>query len=360
MTAATSLIPGLDEIVKNGDPKRRAEAARGISELFFKGAAHFRPDHVDLFDGFLINLVPYTEPAARAGLAERLSVLANAPRGLAGQLAREEEITIAGPLLRRSPVLDEKSLIEIARARGQPHLLAMSERPMLSPGLTDVIVRRGDRETVRRAAGNAGARFSQAGYSTLIKRAGQDGVLTLTVGQRADLGDQQLRDLLAGSIDIVRRRLFEVVKPERQAAIKQAMSEISGTPERIESRRDFAPAQRAILALHGAGELNEAALLGFAKTHKYEESVAALSALSAVKIATLDRLIAGDRDDPILVLGKALGLEWATVRALVLLRLGPSRVPSPTDIENTRLNFGRLMPATAERVVSFWQTRAPA
>ena len=50
MTAATSLIPGFDEIVKNGDPKRRAEAARRISELFLKGAAHFRPEHVDLFD----------------------------------------------------------------------------------------------------------------------------------------------------------------------------------------------------------------------------------------------------------------------------------------------------------------------
>ena len=97
-----------------------------------------------------------------------------------------------------------------------------------------------------------------------------------------------MKDLLAGSIDVVRRRLFEVVKPGRQAAIKQAMSEISGVPEPVESRRDFAPAQRAILALHSAGELNEAALLGFAKAYKYEESVAALSAMSAVKIATLD------------------------------------------------------------------------
>ena len=179
MTVAASLIPGLDEIVKNGDPKRRAEAARRIAELFLQGAAHFRPDHVDLFDGILIGLVPHTELAARADLAERLSVLANAPRGLVGQLAREDEISIAGPLLRRSPVIDEKALIEIARMKGQGHLLAMSERPMLSTDLTDVIVRRGDREVVRRAAGNAGALFSQSGYSALIKRAGHDGVLTL-------------------------------------------------------------------------------------------------------------------------------------------------------------------------------------
>jgi len=41
-----------------------------------------------------------------------------------------------------------------------------------------------------------------------------------------------------------------------------------------------------ILALHGAGELNEAALFGFAKAYKYEESVAALSALSGSPVSS--------------------------------------------------------------------------
>ena len=71
-------------------------------------------------------------------------------------------------------------------------------------------------------------------------------------------------------------------------------------------------------------------------------------------------LIAGDRHDPILIVGKALGLEWATVRALILLRLGPSRVPAPADIEGARVNFGRLMPSSAERAATFWRTRPSA
>ena len=360
MAVAASLIPGLDEIVRQGDPKRLAEAGRRITELFLQGAANFRPDHIDLFDGILIDLVPHAEIVARVDLAERLSLLGNAPRTLVAHLAREDEILIAGPLLRRSPVIDEQALVEIARSKGQGHLLAMSERPELSPDITDVIVRRGDRDVVRRAAGNAGAVFSNAGYSALIRRAGQDGVLTLTVGQRDDLTGPQLKSLLEGSVDIIRRRLFEVVKPGRQAAIKLAMSEISDVLEVVESRRDFEPAQRTILALHRAGELNEAALLGFAKGHKYEEAVAALSAMSGVKIATLDRLIAGDRYDPILIIGKTLDLEWPTVRALILLRLGPSRVASPADIESARVNFARLMPSTAARVVGFWQTKQSA
>jgi uncharacterized protein (DUF2336 family) len=355
-----SLIPGLDDIVRNGDPKRRTEAARKISELFLAGAAQFRPAHVDLFDGILTSLVPHTEIAARSGLAERLSVLGNAPPALVNQLAREDEILVAGPLLRRSLVVAEPTLIEIARMKGQSHLLAMSERPQLSHGVTDVIVRRGDREVVRRVAGNAGAHFSQTGYSSLIKRAGGDGVLTLSVGQRADLSVPQLKDLLSGSADIVRRRLFEVARPDKKAAINQAMVEIIGAPKQSAIRRDFAPAQRAVLALHHAGELNEAALLGFAKAHKYEESVAALSAMSGAGISTIDRLIVGDRHDPILILGRAAGLEWATVRALIVLRLGPRRVPSATDIEEARLNFERLAPSAAQRVLGFWQTRQSA
>ena len=360
MAWSPSLIPGLDDIVKNGDPRRRADAAHKISELFLGNAAQFKPAHVDLFDGILTGLVPHTEIASRADLSERLSMLGNAPPALVDLLAREDEISIAGPLLRRSPVVAEPTLIEVARMKGQDHLLAMSERPKLPAGVTDVIVRRGDREVVRRVAGNAGAQFSQTGYSSLIKRAGGDGVLTLTVGQRDDLSAPQLKDLLAGSVELVRRRLFEVAKPDKKAAINHAMTEIIGAPKQSAIRRDFAPAQRAILALHHAGELNEAALLGFAKAHKYEECVAALSAMSAVRIATIDRLIMGDRHDPILIMGRATGLEWATTRALIVLRLGPGRVPSATDIEEARLNFERLAPATAQRVVNFWQTRQSA
>jgi len=355
--AAASLIPGLDGIVRHGDPARRAEAARRISELFFEDAAKLRASHVALFDDILIGLVPYVETVARAELAERFSLIANAPRALVGQFARENEILVAGPVLRRSLVLDDDVLLDVARLKGQGHLLAMAERNALSTGLTEIMVRRGDREVVRRTAGNAGAAFSATGYQALIKRAAQDGVLTLAVGQRGDLPDAHLKELLSASLDVVRRRLFDLARPERQAAINRAMNEISDVPDTVTSTRNFVPAQHTILTLHKAGKLNEAALLGFAKSFAYEEAVAALAALSGVGIATLDRLMSGDRHDPILIVGKTIGLEWATVRALVLLRLGPHRVPAPADIENVRVNYARLMPSTSDRVVSFWKTR---
>jgi uncharacterized protein (DUF2336 family) len=350
----------LDEIVRRGDPKRLAEVSRGIADLFVQGAPNFQTRHVELFDHILTGIVPQTEVAARAEVAERISAIANAPPTLIGQLAREDDILVAGPVLRRSPVLEKQALVEIAGMKGQNHLLAMTERLKLPPELTDVMVRRGERDVVRRAAGNAGAMFSPIGYSALVKRAARDGVLTLTVGQRNDLPDRLLKELLAGSVDAVRRRLFDMAEPGRQAAVAKAMSEMSGKPRLPDKQRDFAPAQRTILSLYRAGDLNEAALLGFAKSYRYTESVAALSATSGVPIATVDRLMSGERHDPILIIAKAIGLEWPTVRALILLRLGPARMPASADIESVRTNYMRLMPSTAERVVSFWRARETA
>ncbi|MBR1129411.1 DUF2336 domain-containing protein [Bradyrhizobium iriomotense] len=357
MTVATSLIPGLDAIVKRGDPRRRGEIARAIAELFFQDPTRLGPELIDLFDDLLIDLVPHAELTSRVDLAERFSRLDNAPPHLVNQFARENEIMVAGPVLRRSPVLATAALVEIARLKGQGHLLAMTERPVLPVVVTDVLVERGDRDVVRRAAGNAGAVFSPGSYSELIKRAAQDGVLTLKIGQRSDLSGEHLKELLNGTLDVIRRRLSSVVNPVRQVEIKRAMAAIEEAALPPGPRRDFSAAQRTVLTLHREGHLGESALLGFAKAHKYEESIASLSAMAGIRISILDRLIGGDRYDPILILGRVLNLGWPTVRALILLWYGPNRTPADADIEAARVNFTRLMPTTAERVVNFWRNR---
>jgi len=358
MATALSIIPELDDIVSSGDSRRQVEVVRKLSDLFAKGAAQFKPQHVELFDGILIGLVPLVELDVRAHLAEQLAPIANAPPALVGLLVHEDEISISGPILRASPLIDEPTLIEIATSKGQGHLFAISERATLAPLVTDVIVRRGDQDVVRSVANNSGARFSPTGFSGLITRASDDGALALAVGRRNDITQQQLKELLEHSADIVRRRLFDMASPTRKVAINQAMIGIGSAPASRNGARDFARAQREVLTLSYAEQLDEAALQAFAKEHKYEETVAALSLLTGVSLTIIDNLIRGDRHDPILIMGKSLGLQWATVRAIIVARIGPGR-PSPSvpEMEEARMNYERLVPATAQRVLKFWQKR---
>ena len=84
--------------------------------------------------------------------------------------------------------------------------------------------------------------------------------------------------------------------------------------------RDFATAERLVAQLSAKGELNEAALLAFAKQRKYEETVVALAKLSQSTIEVVRPLMQSLRDDGVLIPCKAAELTWDTVYAVLECR----------------------------------------
>ena len=84
--------------------------------------------------------------------------------------------------------------------------------------------------------------------------------------------------------------------------------------------------------------------------------MAALSALCGVPIESVDRLTGGERPDPVLILCKAVGFGWPTVRAIIAAQPGNKSV-SNQMLDAAYSNFERLSPSTAQRVVRFWQVR---
>jgi uncharacterized protein (DUF2336 family) len=356
--AAKAFLPDLEEVIRDVSPERTARAVRQIGVLFAQGAEHFNPEHVALFDGVLKSLLAQTDGAARAELALRLASLVNAPPAVVRELVQDDAIRIAGPLLKNSPLVDETTLIEVARKKGQQHLLAISKREAISPNVTDVIVSRGERVVARSVARNATAAFSEQGYSSLVERAADDGTLAIAMGQREDLPTPLLQKLLSEAADLVRRKMFEAASPEQKTRLARTMVEM-GDGDAQNVQRDFAAAQRAVVVLHKAGRLNQEALIRFARDRKYEEAVAALSALSGLTVETVDQVVCGGKRDSVLILGRAIRLDWATVRALLALRLPPGRALSAVDAESARVSFERLALPTAQRVMKFWKERPP-
>jgi uncharacterized protein (DUF2336 family) len=149
MLATSPPLPNLDDIVKGVSPERRAVAVRKLGTLFAQGADRFNEQHVALFDGILKGLLFQTGSEVRADLSLRIASLVNAPPQVVRELAQDDEIRVCGPLLQASRLIDEATLIEIARLKGQGHLLAISQRAAISENITDVILRRGEREVVR-------------------------------------------------------------------------------------------------------------------------------------------------------------------------------------------------------------------
>jgi uncharacterized protein (DUF2336 family) len=356
MSSAASLIPELEEALQHGSPKRRADMLQRITALFVDGASRYSEAHVEIFDDVLGRLVVEIETKARAELARRLAPLNNAPVGVVRQLAQDDDISVAGPVLRRSQRLAETDLVELARTKSQAHLLAISGRPGIGEAVTDVLVRRGDRQVARMVADNQRARLSEMSFVTLVKRAERDGILAEKVGVRPDIPPRLFRDLLMQATEVVRRRLLASAKPETQAEIRRVLVQVADEVAAETAPRDYTQAIRTVLALHEADKLDETRVADFAKRGCYEETAAALSVLSAVPMDVLDRLMTDERPDPVLILGKAIGFGWPSVRAILLVRPGVNP-PSIRELDEAFGNLQRLSVGTAQRVVRFWQSR---
>lgn len=354
MSAIPSLIPELEDIVQHGSAQRREQALRRITALFLEGADVYNDDHVRLFDDVFNYLIDEIETKARAELSHRLAPLGNAPGGLISRLAHDDDISVAGPVLRQSQRLAECDLLEIAETKGQQHLLAISGRPGIAKMLTNVLVRRGDREVARSVAGNRSAQISDDGFSALVARSDGDDLLAERIGRRSDIPPHLFRALLLKATAVVQQRLFAQAAPEIQVEIRNVLARVSKEVATKAAPRDYSQAQCTVAGLHKRGELNEAKIVEFAKASQYDEMVAGLSELCAVPIDVVDRLMGGERPDPILILCKSAGWGWPTARAIIGARLG--RKPNSSQgLDAAFSNFERLTPATAARVIRFWQ-----
>src|SRR6266849_6704294 len=177
MSAAPSLIPELEDIVQHGSPRRRAQALRRITALFLDGASLFNEEHIRLFDDVFNRLIDEIESKARAELSHRLAPVGNAPGELICRLAHDDDILVAGPVLRQSRRLAETDLVEIAETKSQAHLLAIAARARVAENVTEVLVRRGDREVTRSVVENRGARLSEDSFNTLVAKSDGDDLL---------------------------------------------------------------------------------------------------------------------------------------------------------------------------------------
>jgi uncharacterized protein (DUF2336 family) len=349
-----SLIPELEDVIQRGSPAKRADALARITTLFLDGAGRYNEAHVGVFDDVFGLLIEEIETKARAALSRQLAPVSNAPVKVLSTLAHDDDIAVAGPVLKYAPRLAEADLVDVARTKSQAHLQAICGRPALGEAVTDVLVHRGDRDVACSVADNRGARISQNGFLSLVKRAENDGVLAEKVGLRPDIPAPMFRELLSKATAVVRNRLIAAATANK-AEITRVVAKVSEEVGARVGPRDYGAAQRVVLSLERAGRLDEQSVAAFCADGKFEETVVALAALAKVPVAVADRLLTGDRPDPVLILCRAVGFNWSTVRAIILLR-PDARIANP-GLDAAFANFERLSTSTARRVVRFWQVR---
>jgi uncharacterized protein (DUF2336 family) len=353
-----SLISELEIAVRRGTQDKRVETLRRVTDLFLGENEQLNEEQIQVFDEVLGHLMARMESKALIELSERLAPINNAPIKVIHRLAHDDEIAIAGPVLSMSGRLTTPDLIEIAMAKSQSHLLAISKRTSLSESLTDTLIERGDRQVINKLAENAGAHFTEKSFTQLVNQTDADETLLEKLGLRIDIPLHIFRRLLERASNALRTRLLSIAMPDKRSDILDILASISSDViDDTSIDRDFAAAQRLIRLMHERGELDQMTLLEFAKERRYAESVTALATLCSAPIDMIDKMLSDGRNEALLIPCKAAGISWVTLRAL-LQDDSFGKVVSDDELKKLKNDYLRLSQSTADRVLGFWCTQS--
>jgi uncharacterized protein (DUF2336 family) len=359
-SAQQNLIDDLESVIADKNIGSRATILRRVTDLFVGASGKLSDEQVSLFDEVMGRLLQEIETSSRAAFGHILATVPDVPPKVVRMLALDDAIDVAGPILSHSGRVDDMTLVQGAKTKSQAHLLAISRRKTLAESVTDVLVDRGDQQVVLSAAGNPGAAFSEFGYSTLVQRSSSDGDLAVCVWSRPEIPRQHLLKLFAEASESVKRELTS--RDPRQAnvileIVAQASHQIHARAR--EKSASYAVAYAEVQSLHESGELGETQLAEFARAGKFDETMIALSFMCKLTIALVERAFIDERSEQVIVITKAFGLAWETVKAVLLLQ-DRIKNDSQRKLDQHFEAFTRLKVETAKKAIQFYRLREQA
>src|SRR3984957_16239869 len=312
MDVVREVISQLEGSLQSSSSSQRLEMLRSVTDLYLGGADTHSEENIELFDQVLNQLIDYVSIQALARLSFQLAPFATAPARVVQRLARPDDIDVSAPVLRGSKRLGMIDLIEVAYTKSQAHLAVIAGRSEVEEAVTDVLVVKGDTDVAKIVAANAGARFSDAGFSTLVTRAGKEIGLAELVATRSEMSPRHFKQLVGQATDAVRRRLMSIADPRVHATITKVVAQIARDVDRAGSTpgRDFTTAQTLVYSLQEDPAALRAHLAEFAAAGKFEETVVSLSVLGELTLGVVEKLMCNRDNGGVFLLCKAIGRGW--------------------------------------------------
>jgi hypothetical protein len=350
MSETHRLFAELEATLTNGSGPQRFTILRKITDLFLSEVDAYSDDHVAVFDGLMSQLIDRIEKEALAELSIRLAPIHRAPANVIGALSHNDDIEVAGPVLRQSPVLTDADLVTIATTKSQAHLSAIASRLSITEPVTDVLIDRGNAEVAHKVTANPRARLSRFGFSKAVTRAAGDDSLALAVVARLDLPDDLLQQLVGRASMTVRQRLLANAPPEMRQRINHVLATVS---ERV-VREEVPPGANMTPEMRQDPVKLRARIVECAESRNLPELLDALAVLSDIPIKAIKEMATLGSDEGMLVLGKSCGFGWHDLHKIMAAMCPGKRTPE--EINALFTSYTALSVETAQRAVRFIQT----
>lgn len=356
---SVSRLQDLIDLAKEPSSEKRRELLRELTDQFF-GVTPPSAVESELYGAVLAQLTAEMEQTVRQELATRFSVAPNAPRSLARTLAMDVE-DVAVPILRACNALDESDLLDVVRVKGQGHLRAVSERASVTEAVSDVIVERGDDDTVVVLVRNDGAQLSRGAQEAVVDRAQANPELQDALIHRASLPPDLLNEMYFVVEAQLRQKILErnaAMPPDRlEAALAVGRSRMRHADGSLPA--DFDTASAYVRELRAAGGLTPEVLARFLRSGGRTEFLIALAELADIDFHTARQIVDSAQLDALAVVCKSADMDRALFLTYAVVLLNKEGDAMAKAQSYGRM-YAELSRETAQRTLRFWRMRREA
>ncbi|MGD9979880.1 MAG: DUF2336 domain-containing protein [Hyphomonadaceae bacterium] len=349
----------LVDLARTTDSDQRRELLREVTDLFFETSGSRNTRETALFDDVLQLVAAEMQDSVLAELSELFADANDAPIGLMRDLANHS-FEIAGPVLQRSRVLDEQTLLQIVNYQSQQHIKAVAQREDVSETVSEAIVKFGDDHALDALIRNDGARISRGCMEAAVDRARRNTLLHEGVVGRSDLP----LDLVNEMYFVVENTLRDQIM-KRNASVDPATLDAALGKARERMRQNVgdmgAEAKNAMAFIQSkknSGELNARLLVSLYREAKQTHFLYGLSEITNLEPETVAELINRRDIDGLAMICRAAGIERPLFVTLAVLSCGGDEAMQRAE------EFGRMynnVPVeAAQRAMRFFKVRKNA
>jgi uncharacterized protein (DUF2336 family) len=353
--ASPSKLHDLIALAQEPSSERRRELLRGVTDLFFAMDDH-GPAELGLFDDVMTDLATEMEAAVRVELAERLGQASVLPSTLARRLGCDQ-IAVAAPIL-KSRALSDEDLISVAGAAGQDHLRVISQRPHISPAVSDAIVARGDDNTLGVLLRNETAQLSRQAHETVVDRALMNADLHEAVVKRASVPP----DLLNEMYFVVETKLRDEIM-KRNSAMDPAALELAlaAGRNRLAARdgilpEDYADAEIKVSRMIRTRSIEPEVLASWLREGQMTMFTLALAKLADIDFHTAAKILERRELDALAIVCRAAKFEPRLFLTFAVLIQDKDANAIGRAREYGAL-YDAVTPEAALRTIRFWRMR---
>ncbi len=307
----------LYNLARDKQPQARAELTAAVSNLL---EMQLSVRESELVADILIALMRQAEKDLRQALAERLSVSEGAPLRLVLQIVNDE-IDIAAPVLRNSPVLGDMDLMYIIKSKSAEYWRAIAARKNMSDYVMNALADTEDFETALTLAENMNIRLTEHALDVLAGIAQKNTEIATPLLRRDEVTDDLAGQLYRFVGQEIRNYILEHYNVKTDILI-EAIDDIVLEFADVAEREEFMPTQAIVKSAERFGDkglLTVQLMLGTLKRGQVQSFIAQFARYTGLPSETILSIIRQPSGQGLAVACKAFGILKTDFVSIFLL-----------------------------------------